>query len=133
MLPTISLALITYAALSRFQRASMLEVINSDYVRLARAKGITPPTSADPAHAAYRADPDDDGHRADDGGVLRRHGDHRDGLQLAGTGRLHGQGDPAGDKYIVLAVLMLTGFIVIIGNLVADILYAVLDPRIRYA
>ena len=37
------------------------------------------------------------------------------------------------DKYIVLATLMLTGFIVIIGNLVADILYGVLDPRIRYA
>src|SRR5207248_2285384 len=40
ILPTISLALITYAAWSRFQRASMLEVLNSDYIRLARAKGL---------------------------------------------------------------------------------------------
>ena len=40
VLPTISLALISYAAWSRFQRASMLEVLNSDYVRLARAKGL---------------------------------------------------------------------------------------------
>ena len=40
VLPTISLALISYAAWSRFQRASMLEVMNSDYVRLARAKGL---------------------------------------------------------------------------------------------
>ena len=40
ILPTISLALISYAAWSRFQRASMLEVMGSDYVRLARAKGL---------------------------------------------------------------------------------------------
>lgn len=40
ILPTISLALITFASWSRFQRASMLEVLSSDYIRLARAKGL---------------------------------------------------------------------------------------------
>ena len=45
VLPTIALALISYASWSRFQRASMLEVMNSDYVRLARAKGLSRRTS----------------------------------------------------------------------------------------
>ena len=40
ILPTISLALLSFAAWSRFQRASMLEVLNTDYVRLARATGL---------------------------------------------------------------------------------------------
>ncbi len=42
VLPTLALALISYAAWSRFQRASMLDVLNSDYIRLARAKGLKP-------------------------------------------------------------------------------------------
>ena len=42
ILPTITLALISYASWSRFNRASMLEVLSSDYVRLARAKGSAP-------------------------------------------------------------------------------------------
>jgi peptide/nickel transport system permease protein len=40
VLPTIALTLITYAAWSRYQRAAMLDVLNSDYVRLASAKGV---------------------------------------------------------------------------------------------
>jgi peptide/nickel transport system permease protein len=36
------------------------------------------------------------------------------------------------DRYAILGLLLVTGFMVIVGNLVADILYGVLDPRIRY-
>ncbi len=132
VLPTISLALITYAALSRFQRASMLDVINSDYVRLARAKGITPrrllvrhmlrtalipmTTATALTVAAFFG-----------GTVITETIFNWQGLGIYTVGAI-----VSGDKYIVLAVLMLTGFFVIIGNLIADILYAVLDPRIRY-
>jgi peptide/nickel transport system permease protein len=41
VLPTVSLALLTFAAWSRFQRSAMLDVLGSDYMRLARAKGLT--------------------------------------------------------------------------------------------
>src|SRR3978361_784421 len=41
VLPTVSLALLSFAAWSRFQRAAMLDVLGSDYLRLARAKGLT--------------------------------------------------------------------------------------------
>jgi peptide/nickel transport system permease protein len=132
VLPTISLSLITYAALSRFQRASMLEVINSDYVRLARAKGITPrrlltrhmlrtalvpmTTATALTVAAFFG-----------GTVITETIFNWQGLGTYTVGAI-----VLGDRYIVLAVLMLTGFFVILGNLIADILYAVLDPRIRY-
>jgi peptide/nickel transport system permease protein len=133
ILPTISLALITYAGLSRFQRASMLEVINSDYVRLARAKGISsrrvlvrhmlrtaliPMTTATALTvAAFLA-----------GTIITETVFNWNGL-----GYYIIQAIVSGDKYVVLAALLLTGFIVIICNLVADLLYGVLDPRIRYA
>src|SRR5438874_157565 len=42
VLPVITLVLITYAGWSRYQRSAMLDVLNADYVRLARAKGLTP-------------------------------------------------------------------------------------------
>jgi len=132
VLPTVSLALITYAGLSRFQRASMLEVVNSDYVRLARAKGISPRrllirhmlrtalipmTTATALTVAVFFG----------GTVITETIFNWQGLGVYTVGAIVG-----GDKYVVLAVLMLTGFFVIVGNLIADILYAVLDPRIRY-
>ncbi len=132
-LPTISLALITYAALSRFARASMLEVMNSDYVRLARAKGISqrrvltrhmlrtaliPMTTATALTiAAFLA-----------GTIITE-----TIFSWNGLGYYTIQAIQNHDRYIVLAALLLTGSIVIVMNFVADLLYGVLDPRIRYA
>jgi len=42
VLPVVTLVLVTYASWSRFQRASLLDVLNADYIRLARAKGLSP-------------------------------------------------------------------------------------------
>jgi peptide/nickel transport system permease protein len=36
------------------------------------------------------------------------------------------------DRFVIMGWLLITGFIVIVGNIVADLLYAILDPRIRY-
>jgi len=132
ILPTLALMLTAYAALSRYQRASMLEVLNSDYVRLARAKGLR--------------------NRI----VVRRHALRTALIPLATVSALlvagtidgailiervfqwRGLGDffldsvSRNDSYSVMGWLMLSGIIVIAANLVADLLYAVLDPRIRY-
>jgi peptide/nickel transport system permease protein len=132
ILPTISLAALNFAAWSRFQRASMLDVLNADYMRMARAKGLR-----------Y-------------GRVLVRHGLRNAlipvttvialnvGLILGGavlTERVfvwNGMGtylteDAIGaqDVNVLLAWLSLSAVFVITANLVADLLYAVLDPRIR--
>lgn len=132
LLPTIALTLTGYAAISRFQRASMLEVLNSDYIRLARAKGLR--------------------NRV----VMRRHA-LRTALipvvtlaALAVAGALTGavitetifgwrglgtffiEAINAVDTFAVMAFVVLAGSLVVITNLIADLLYGVLDPRIRY-
>lgn len=132
MLPTLALLLNGYAAISRFQRASMLEVLNSDYVRLARAKGLR--------------------NRL----VMRRHALRTALIPVATLGALSISGALTGavitetvfqwrglgtfltgavfevDVFAVMAFLVLSGVLVVVMNLVADLLYAVLDPRIRY-
>ena len=134
ILPTISLALITYAAWSRFQRAAMLEVLNSDYVRLARAKGLEPRqvlirhalrTALIPLTTVTRAR-----HRGD----LRRRDHHRDRLPVARHGRscCSPSLDARPQRRRWRGCWSPASF-VILCNLIADLLYAVLDPRIRYA
>jgi peptide/nickel transport system permease protein len=134
VLPTISLALLTFAAWSRFQRAAMLDVLGSDYMRLARAKGLT-----------YRR-------------TVVKHGLRNALIPLTtvvalGIGTLfggavitetvfvwHGMGEyllengiAQQDVNVVLGWLMVSAVFVVLFNLIADILYAVLDPRIRLA
>jgi peptide/nickel transport system permease protein len=132
VLPTLSLALLAFAAWSRFQRAAMLDVLGSDYMRLARAKGLT-----------YRR-------------TVLKHGLRNALIPLTTVVALyigtlfggaiiteqvfvwHGMGeylirDGIGnnDINVVLGWLLVSAFFVVVFNLIADILYAVLDPRIR--
>jgi len=132
ILPTISLALITYAALSRFQRASMLEVLNSDYMRLARAKGLAPRrvlvrhglrTALIPMTTVSAL-----GIAAIIGGAVIT----ETVFQWNGMGSFLVKSIQARDRYAVMGWLLVSGFFVILGNLIADLLYGVLDPRIRY-
>jgi len=132
VLPTLSLALITYAALSRFQRASMLEVLNSDYLRLARAKGLKPTkvlvrhglrTALIPMTTVSAL-----GIAAIIGGAVIT----ESVFQWNGMGNFLVKSIGAHDRYAVMGWLLVSGFFVVIGNLVADILYGILDPRIRY-
>jgi peptide/nickel transport system permease protein len=133
VLPTISLALISYAAWSRYQRSAMLEVMNSDYVRLARAKGLSrrrvmikhalrnaliPLTTVTALDLASIIS----------GAVLTEAV-----FQWRGMGDLLLSAIHTDDVYVVMAWLLVTASVVILFNLLADLLYAVLDPRIRYA
>ena len=131
VLPTLTLMLVTFAALSRFQRASMLEVLNSDYVRLARGKGLRnrvvmrrhalrtaliPLTTVSLLTIAATLD----------GVVLTE-----TVFQWRGLGTFFADAVSRDDLYGVMAFVMLTGVIVVVFNLIADLLYAALDPRIR--
>lgn len=132
MLPTLALMLTGYAALSRFQRASMLEVLNSDYIRLAKAKGLR--------------------NRV----VMRRHALRTALIPVVTLGTLAVAGALTGavitetifgwrglgtffleslnnrDAFAMMAFLVFSGVLVVLANLIADLLYGVLDPRIRY-
>lgn len=132
ILPTISLALITYAAWSRFQRSSMLEVLNSDYIRLARAKGLSPRRVL-VKHALRTAlIPMTTVSALTIATVIGGAVVTETVFEWQGLGRYLIDSIATRDRYAVLGILLVTGFIVIVGNLVADILYGVLDPRIRY-
>jgi peptide/nickel transport system permease protein len=132
VLPTISLALITYAAWSRFQRASMLEVLNSDYIRLARAKGLSP-RRVMVKHALRTAlIPMTTVSALTIATIIGGAVITEDVFQWRGMGSFLLEAIGAGDRYAMIAWMLLAGVFIIVGNIVADLLYAVLDPRIRY-
>ena len=131
VLPTITLMLISFAAYSRFQRASMLETLNSDYVRTARAKGLSqrrvifrhafrnamiPVTTLFSLNAAALFA----------GAVITE-----TVFSWRGMGFLLVQSVRQFDPYMLMGWLMVTASLVILFNLIADIMYGILDPRIR--
>jgi peptide/nickel transport system permease protein len=132
ILPAIVLATADMAGLTRYTRSSMLEVINQDYIRTARAKGFR------------------------ESKVIYKHG-LRNGLipiitifglmlptfiggsviveslfSWPGIGKLFIDATFERDYPVIMAITMFGAVLTVIGNLIADILYAVLDPRIEY-
>jgi peptide/nickel transport system permease protein len=131
VLPTIALTLISFAGYVRFSRGSLLEVLNMDYIRTARAKGLTERT------------------------VLVRHGMRNAMLPLTtilvndfagviggaiitesvfawqGMGQLFNEALKNYDLNLFMGVFVLGAFLTVMANFVADLLYGVVDPRIR--
>jgi peptide/nickel transport system permease protein len=132
-LPMLVLAVQIIAVYSRYMRTSMLEVLHSDYLRTARAKGLRE-RRVILRHAMRNALIPLTTQIALDVGAIAG------GLIITetifewpGMGRLFVESMGRGDYLVVLPWIMVTVTFVILFNLVADILYAVLDPRIRYA
>jgi peptide/nickel transport system permease protein len=133
VLPIATLTVQIIASWSRFQRASMLEVLSSDYVRTARAKGV-PRRKVLARHALRNALIPLVTVMAIDIGLLFG------GLviteqifSIPGMGRLFIGSLLDGDNPVVAAYVLLTALFVVVFNLIADLLYSVLDPRIRLA
>jgi peptide/nickel transport system permease protein len=133
ILPMIVLAVQIIAVYSRYMRASMLEVLHSDYLRTARAKGIRERRVV-VRHAMRNALIPLTTQVAIDVGAIAG------GLiiteavfQYPGMGRFFVDAMTSGDYFQVLPWLMVVVAAVILFNLLADIAYAVLDPRIRYS
>jgi peptide/nickel transport system permease protein len=132
ILPTLALALISFAAWSRYQRATMLDVLGSDYIRLARAKGLSR-SRVMTRHALRNAlIPLVTVVAIDTGAIFGGAIITERVFSWQGMGALLIQGVETNDVNVVLAWLMVTSVIVVLFNLIADVLYAVLDPRIRY-
>lgn len=132
-LPVVTLALVYFAAWSRFQRAAMLDVLDSDYLRLARAKGLSPGRVM-VRHALRNAlIPLTTVVAIDFAALLGGAVITEQVFAWQGMGQLLLEGIRTNDPNVVLAWLMVTALAVVLLNLVADLLYSVLDPRIRYA
>lgn len=138
ILPVLTLVLVTYASWSRFQRASLLDVLNADYIRLARAKGLSPRRVLF-VHALRNAlIPVTTVVALDFAGLLSGVVITEIVYGWSGMGTLlfnalAGGSGISPDVYIVQGWLIVAAALVIAFNIVADIMYAFLDPRIRYA
>jgi peptide/nickel transport system permease protein len=132
VLPTVALALITFASWSRYQRSTMLDVLGSDYLRRARAKGLSR-SRVMVRHALRNAlIPLVTVVAIDTGAIFGGAVITERVFSWQGMGALLIQGVETSDPNILLAWLTVTSFLVVLFNLIADVLYAVLDPRIRY-
>jgi peptide/nickel transport system permease protein len=131
-LPVITLAVLGIAQFSRYVRASMLEVVNSDYVRTAKAKGVKR-RNVVMKHALRNAlIPFVTAIALDFGGLFGGAIVTETIFGIDGMGRYLVGHLNTRDVYPVMAWLMITSVIVIMFNLIADVIYGYLDPRIRY-
>jgi peptide/nickel transport system permease protein len=132
VVPVLVLAVAGMATYSRYMRASMLEVVNSDYVRTARAKGLNE-RRVTMKHAFRNAlIPVVTIAALDFGTLLGGAIVTETVFSLDGMGLYFINALGTADPYPVMAWLMITATMIILFNLLADILYGVLDPRIRF-
>lgn len=130
-LPTVALAITGFAGYTRFSRGTMLEVMNQDYIRTARAKGLTERT------------------------VIMRHAFRNTMIPLTtimvgdivsvvggaiitesifgwvGMGSLFRGAIAMFDLNMIMGIALVTSILAMLANLLADLLYSALDPRIR--
>jgi len=131
ILPTVTLILISFAAYTRSTRGSLLEVMNQDYIRTARAKGL-PERVVTMRHAFRNAliplatlIPLDIA--ALFGGAIIT----ETVFEWNGMGRLFISSLRAGDANPIMGHFLLIGTLLVIASIVVDLIYAALDPRIR--
>ena len=131
-LPVLVLMVVNLAQYSRFMRASMLEVVNADYVRTARAKGLDE-RSVTMRHAFRNAlIPLVTIMSLNFGTLLAGAVVTETVFSLDGMGLYFVTSLLSNDPYPVMAWLMIVATMVIVFNLIADIAYGLLDPRVRY-
>ena len=133
MLPVLALALPQIAVIARLTRGSMIEVLNSNYIRTARAKGLRMPTvilrhALRPAMmpvVSYL------GPAA--AGIITGSVVIEQIFGIPGIGRYFVQAALNRDYTLVMGVVVFYGVLIIVFNFVVDLLYGVLDPRVRTA
>lgn len=131
LLPTIALMLLSLAAWSRYSRGSLLEVMNQDYVRTARAKGLTERTVI-MRHAFRNAlIPITTLIAFEIGALIGGAAITESVFGWSGMGRLFITSVEHVDLNPLMGVFLVTSIVALIFNLIADLAYSALDPRIR--
>jgi peptide/nickel transport system permease protein len=132
VMPVMVLALQTTAQISRFMRASMLDNLNQDYVRTARAKGLSESVvvmvhvlrnSMIPVVTVIAL-----GVPSVFGGAIIT----EQVFRVNGIGQLLITAIQATDLPLVQTLTFMFAILIVVFNLIADVLYGILDPRIRY-
>ncbi len=131
ILPAVTLAFGTIAILTRIMRSSMLEVMNQDYVKTARAKGL-PNKVVIRKHARRNAlIPTTTVVGLSFGGLLGGAVLTESIFAWPGLGQWSAQAVLRNDTASVLGFVLLIAIIYVLANLVVDLMYAYLDPRVR--
>ncbi|REJ06277.1 ABC transporter permease [Microbacterium bovistercoris] len=133
LLPWLTLALVVAAVYARLTRGQMLEVFGQDYIRTARAKGLTE-QRVTYTHAFRSAMPPLVTQLGIDiglmlGGVIVI----EQVFGLLGVGNLAVSSVAMQDRPVVIAIVLLGGLFVVVSNLIVDVLYAAMDSRVRTA
>ena len=130
-LPWMTVALTTAAVYARLTRGQMLEVMGEDYIRTARAKGL--PESKVVLKHGLRATltPLVTQLGADIALLLGGAIVIEQVYGLQGVGALAVQAVNNQDRPIIIGVVLLGGFFIVLSNIIVDILYVLLDPRVR--
>ena len=130
-LPTIALTLISFAGYTRFSRGTLLEVLNQDYIRTARAKGLTERTVI--MRHAFRNTliPLTTIMVVDFAGIIGGAIITERVFGWYGMGTLFNRAINGQDLNLLMGVFFLTASLSVLANLIADLLYSALDPRIR--
>jgi peptide/nickel transport system permease protein len=132
ILPVATLVAVNIAADSRFVRASMLESLGQDYVRTAKAKGL-PGRSVVGKHAFRNAMLPVVTNVALELPFLFSGAIVTETIfTWPGMGRLFIDSVNSRDYFVLMGLLLVTSIFILLANLLADVLYAVVDPRIRY-
>jgi peptide/nickel transport system permease protein len=133
VMPTIVLSLLFIACWSRYLRSSMLDVVKQDYVRTARAKGLSGRVVFF-RHALRNALIPLLTQLAIDFGAFAGGAAITETVfGWPGVGKFFIESLEARDYPVLMALLLITTSSVLIFNLIADLLYGVVDPRIRYS
>jgi peptide/nickel transport system permease protein len=131
LLPTVLLAVISMASYSRYTRTAMIEVGDQDYIRTARSKGL-PERTVIPRHAFRNAlIPIITIVAMDFAGIIGGAVITEQVFGWKGMGAMFQDGLNATDPNPVMAFVLVTGGVAILFNLLTDIVYALIDPRIR--
>jgi len=131
LLPWITLAFLFSAAYARLTRAGMLETMSEDYVRTARAKGLPERTVITKHGLRAALTPIVTIFGLDVGLLLGGAVLTETTFSLPGLGKYAIDAIATNDLPKILGVVMLTAFFVVFANLIVDLLYAVVDPRVR--
>jgi peptide/nickel transport system permease protein len=131
VLPTIALTLISFAQYTRYSRSSLLEVMNQDYIRTARAKGL-PERVVTVRHALRNAliplatiVPLDIAYIFGGAIITERI------FSWSGMGTLFLKSLQTADANPIMGYFLVIGTMLVLANVVVDLIYAALDPRIR--
>jgi len=131
ILPTIAIVLISFASYTRYTRSSMLDVMNADYIRTARAKGLTERTVVVRHGFRNALIPITTLMAIDFGGLIGGAIITETVFGWSGMGKLFRDSLALPDPNPVMGFFLVTGTAIVVFNMIADITYGVLDPRIR--